>query len=116
MLAMVLMQELGFEPGHVDVGGTLALARLAFEAQVEHVVDGGIGESFETELAGDREPKQVGTARACCPSRRGSPGTKGTSSPRRFLRQAPTPAHSSAAGSRPPSAEKSNVVGTAGVT
>ena len=34
--------------------------------------------------------------------------------PSRFFRQAPTPAHSSAAGSRPPSAEKSNVVGTDG--
>ena len=34
--------------------------------------------------------------------------------PSRFFRQAPTPAHSSAAGSRPPSAEKSNVVATRG--
>ncbi len=35
--------------------------------------------------------------------------------PDRVLRHSPTPAHSSAAGSRPPSAEKSNVVGTSGV-
>ena len=36
--------------------------------------------------------------------------------PSRFFRHAPTPAHSSAAGSRPPSAVKSNVVATVGVT
>ena len=36
--------------------------------------------------------------------------------PSRFFRQAPTPAHISAAGSRPPSALKSKVVATLGVT
>ena len=33
------MQELRLEPGHVDVGRALALARLALQAQVEHLVD-----------------------------------------------------------------------------
>ena len=54
MLPMILMQELGFEPGHVDVGRALALAGLAFEAKVEHVADARISESFKTELAGNR--------------------------------------------------------------
>ena len=44
MLPMILMQELGFEPGHVDIGGALALARFAFEAEIEHFADGRIGE------------------------------------------------------------------------
>src|SRR6516165_4654777 len=35
--------------------------------------------------------------------------------PPRFLRHSPTPAHNSTARVRPPSAEKSNVVGTSGV-
>ena len=36
--------------------------------------------------------------------------------PSRFFRHSPTPAHSSAARARPPSTEKSNVVGISGVT
>ncbi len=36
--------------------------------------------------------------------------------PPRFLRHSPTPAHNSTARVRPPSAPKSNVVGTSGVT
>src|ERR1700728_4777670 len=36
--------------------------------------------------------------------------------PLRFLRHSPTPAHSSVERTSPPSAEKSNVVGTSGVT
>ncbi len=59
---MVLVQELGLEPGHVDVRGALALAGLAFEAQVEHLADVRVGEAVKPELAGDGEPQQVGAA------------------------------------------------------
>ena len=62
MLAIVLVQKLGLEPGHIDIGRALALARLAFETEVEHLVHVGIGESLKAELAGDRQPKQVGAA------------------------------------------------------
>ena len=62
MLLKVLVEKLGLEPGHVDVGWALALARLAFQTEVEHLVHVGIGESRKAKLTGDRQPQQVGTA------------------------------------------------------
>jgi len=34
MLLVILMKELCLEPGHIDIGRALALARLALQAQV----------------------------------------------------------------------------------
>ena len=48
MLAIIPVQKLGLEPGHIDIGRALALARLAFETEVEHLVYMGIGEPLET--------------------------------------------------------------------
>ena len=62
MLSIILVQELGLEPGHVDIGRALALAGLAFEAEVEDFVDVRVGESLKSELAGDRQAEQVGAA------------------------------------------------------
>src|SRR5262249_2683420 len=62
MLAMILMEELGLEPGHVHVGRALALAGLALEAEVERLADVRVGEPREAELSGDGEPQQVGAA------------------------------------------------------
>ena len=62
VLLVILVQELGLEPGHVDVGRALALARLALEAEVEHLVQRGVGEPLKAELAGDRQPQRIGAA------------------------------------------------------
>ena len=117
VLAVILVQELRLEPGHVHVGGALALARLALEAQVEHLVDapGRSGPSrpswpvmaSRSALARPRVLSLLVAGRLVRRAHRPRRASCGT---RRRRRTARRPR------SRPPSAEKSNVVGTSGVT
>ena len=74
VLAMILVEELRFELGHVYVGGTLGLARLAFEAEVESGVHAGIGEPVRPSwpVIASRSALR---GRGCCPSPPAWPGT-----------------------------------------
>ena len=94
---IVLMQKLGLEAGHVHVGRTFTLARLALQAEIERLVQGGIGQCRAGRPGRSGPAAARWPGRACCAARRASPGTTGTSCRRAFLRHSPTPAHSSAA-------------------
>ena len=106
ILPMILVQELGFEPGHVHVGRTFALAGLALQAEIEHFVHGRIGEPCQAQLPVIASRRALARPRVLCCSSRVA-WYEGHIVPSRFLRHSPTPAHSSAARVRPPSAEKS---------
>src|ERR1700687_704082 len=62
MLLVILVQKLRLQPGHVDVGGTFALASLAFQTKVEHFLEGGVGKTFQSQLAGDRQAQGISSA------------------------------------------------------
>src|SRR5205823_193302 len=62
VLGVILVQELGLETGHVHVRRTLALARLALQAEVEYVEQSRIGQAAQVALAGQRQPQRVGPA------------------------------------------------------
>ena len=55
-------QHLALDPRHVDADRALALARAAFEAQVQRLVQPGVVEALRTELPGHRQPQHVGAA------------------------------------------------------
>src|SRR5262249_49649775 len=59
MPVVVLVKKLRLEPRHIDVGGALALAGLALEAEVEHAADVRIGQALEAELTGHRHAQGV---------------------------------------------------------
>src|SRR5262245_6568769 len=54
-----LVQELALHPRHVDAGRALTFTRLAFEAEVEHRMKRGIGQSDWSELTRDGQPQSV---------------------------------------------------------
>ena len=56
---VVVGEELVLHLGHVDVGGTLALAALALQAEVEGFVDPPARESFPVQLARQGGPEHV---------------------------------------------------------
>ena len=50
VLLLIVVEELGLHPGHVDAGRALALAGLAADAQVERLVERRRGEGVGAEL------------------------------------------------------------------
>ena len=125
MFCDIMVQELRLEPGHVDVGRTLALARLAFQAQVEHLLHRRVGQACQSPgdlrllLAVPVVPRERAAThwpgRGCCAAHRASPGRTGTCPPvdscgtHRRRHTAPSPGP----GRRPP--ENRTAVGTSAV-
>ena len=58
----VLVEELVFELGHVDTGGALGLATLAFYAQVHGFVEALAGEGLLGQGPGEDRSEEVGAA------------------------------------------------------
>src|SRR5688572_2463131 len=62
MAIPVAGEELALEPRDVDADRALALAGAALEAEVEHLVNAGVGQLRVAELTGNREAQRVGPA------------------------------------------------------
>ena len=63
LLGVVVMREkFVLQLRHVHIGRTFRLTTFALEAEIEHLVHVGVGESRQAELAGDRHAEQVGAA------------------------------------------------------
>ena len=60
--ALVLLQELVLQLGHVHLGRALGLARLALQAEVHHLVHGLAGEGVRPQPPGDDPAQGVGPA------------------------------------------------------
>ena len=54
MLAIILVQELSLQTGHVYIRRTFRFAGFAFQAEVEHVEKSGVGQPLQLRLTGHR--------------------------------------------------------------
>ena len=62
MFFVVVGKEFVFHLGHVDVGGTFALAALALQAQVEGFIDPPAREAFPVQFSRQGGPEHVRAA------------------------------------------------------